>query len=188
MQMVHPELDMASYQQDQTLKLIQTQCPWRWEGRIVTPDPVYVKWVHGIADRKHSAMAQWLGWRYHLGYLATTEDITERKLAQEALQQRTIDLENALSELQSAQVQLVQSEKMSALGNLVAGVAHEIRDPVGFIAGNIQPAQDYIKDLLNLIDLYQHKLPHPDAEIEEEIAASRFGISAEKTCPNSLTQ
>ncbi len=105
------------------------------------------------------------------GILGTTEDITERKLAEAALQQRTIDLENALRELQQAQVQLVQSEKMSALGNLVAGIAHEINNPVGFIAGNIQPAQEYIQDLLNLLDLYQQKLPNTDAEIESEIAA-----------------
>ncbi len=78
-------------------------------------------------------------------------------------------LEQSLEELQQAQLQLVQSEKMSALGNLVAGVAHEINNPVGFIAGNIDPARDYVQDLLRLIDLYQEKYPHPDAQIEEEI-------------------
>jgi signal transduction histidine kinase len=67
------------------------------------------------------------------------------------------------------QLQLVQKEKMSALGNLVAGVAHEINNPVGFLKGNIQPALDYIKDLFGLIDLYQEKYPNPDAEIEDEI-------------------
>ena len=79
--------------------------------------------------------------------------------------------QTALTDLQQAQLQLVQGEKMSALGNLVAGVAHEINNPVGFLQGNIKPAKDYVQDLLGLIDLYQEKYPEPDAEIEDEIEA-----------------
>jgi predicted ATPase/signal transduction histidine kinase len=94
--------------------------------------------------------------------------------------QAAISLENArlyrqaqqmLEDLQQAQLQLVQSEKMSALGNLVAGVAHEINNPVGCIVGNVGAAQDYINDLLNIIDLYQEELPQPSAIIEEELEA-----------------
>ena len=73
------------------------------------------------------------------------------------------------AQLQASQIQLIQKEKMSALGNLVAGVAHEINNPIGFIGGNIQPALDYINDLFGLIDLYQKKYPQPDAEITAEI-------------------
>ncbi len=78
-------------------------------------------------------------------------------------------LELYLSDFKQMQLQLVQNEKMSALGNLVAGVAHEINNPVGFIAGNLQPAQQYLGDLFNLIDLYQEKFPDPGAEIETKI-------------------
>ncbi|MEL6555604.1 MAG: ATP-binding protein [Cyanobacteria bacterium J06621_11] len=75
----------------------------------------------------------------------------------------------AFEELKQTQIQLVQAEKMSSLGQLVAGVAHEINNPVGFLQGNIQPAQSYVQDLLRLIDLYQEKVPNPDADIEDEI-------------------
>ncbi|WP_366839074.1 response regulator [Nostoc sp. LPT] len=105
------------------------------------------------------------------GILLVTEDITERQLAQEELKQQKQNLEEALAELQGTQVQLVQSEKMSALGNLVAGVAHEINNPVGFLGGNIQPALDYIKDIFGLIDLYQQEYSHPSGIIQDEIEA-----------------
>jgi signal transduction histidine kinase len=77
--------------------------------------------------------------------------------------------QQAFDNLKQAQLQIVQSEKMSALGNLVAGVAHEINNPVGFLNGNIQPALDYVQDLFGLLDLYQQKYPQPDADIQEEI-------------------
>ncbi|MEG4444399.1 AAA family ATPase [Microcoleus sp. AT9_B5] len=78
-------------------------------------------------------------------------------------------LERALHDLQQSQLQMIQSEKMSALGNLVAGVAHEINNPVGFLNGNIAPALDYINDLFGLLDLVQQKYPQIHPEIQEEI-------------------
>ncbi|MBD2518544.1 AAA family ATPase [Nostoc sp. FACHB-973] len=105
------------------------------------------------------------------GILGTCEDITERQEAEQLLQHQKQQLQQALQELQTMQLQLVQNEKMSALGNLVAGVAHEINNPIGFIAGNIEPAKDYIKDLFGLINLYQEKFPRAGSEIEDEIEA-----------------
>ena len=75
------------------------------------------------------------------------------------------------AELEASQLQLIQNEKMSALGNLVAGVAHEINNPIGAIVGNVNVAQDYINDLLGIIDLYGRKFPQPDAEIEDQLEA-----------------
>ncbi len=94
--------------------------------------------------------------------------------------QAAISLENArlyqksqqaLENLQQAQLQLIQSEKMSALGNLVAGVAHEINNPVGFLKGNLKPAMDGIKDLFSLIDIYQQEYPEQTPAIQDEIEA-----------------
>lgn len=80
-------------------------------------------------------------------------------------------LEISLSDLKHMQLQLVQSEKMSTLGGLVSGIAHEINNPIGFIAGNLEPAREYVQDLLGLISLYQQQYPEPIAEITKKIKA-----------------
>ncbi|BAZ03483.1 trifunctional serine/threonine-protein kinase/ATP-binding protein/sensor histidine kinase [Calothrix sp. NIES-3974] len=83
-------------------------------------------------------------------------------------------LEESLENLKQAQLQLVQSEKMSTLGNLVSGIGHEINNPIGFLAGNMQPAQEYTQDLLKLINLYQTYYPEPVTEIAQELASVDF--------------
>jgi two-component system, NtrC family, sensor kinase len=76
-------------------------------------------------------------------------------------------LEKTLKDLQSTQTQLIQTEKMSSLGQLVAGVAHEINNPVNFIHGNIKHAKDYAQSILNLLSLYQKTYPDPTPELVE---------------------
>ena len=81
------------------------------------------------------------------------------------------ELEQTLSELRRTQTQLIQTEKMSSLGQLVAGVAHEINNPVNFIYGNINHADNYLKDIFDLLELYRFHYPQPVPEILEEMEA-----------------
>lgn len=80
-------------------------------------------------------------------------------------------LKDALRKLQQTQAQLIQTEKMSSLGQLVAGVAHEINNPVTFISGNLTHLSRYAEDLLGLLNLYQEYYPNPVEAIEEEAEA-----------------
>lgn len=102
-------------------------------------------------------------------YVAIHNDITERKRAEICLVQQANDLEVAFSELQQTQTRLVQTEKMSSLGQLVAGVAHEINNPVSFIYGNVNPANRYAESLISLLKLYQEHYPEPPDDIAEEL-------------------
>ncbi|HLO48478.1 MAG TPA: AAA family ATPase, partial [Kamptonema sp.] len=145
--LVHPD-DCSDFQELRKYSVTQWQ-PWQWEGRIVTPSGI-VKWIHGESriERLSNGTLVWDG---------LLLDISERKQAE--------------LDLQQAQLQIIQGEKMSALGNLVAGVAHEINNPVGFLGGNIQPALDYINDIFGLLNLVQEKYPQLHPEVQEEIEA-----------------
>jgi signal transduction histidine kinase len=85
---------------------------------------------------------------------------------EDRVEERTVELKNALSELQRTQAQVIQSEKMSSLGQLVAGVAHEINNPVNFIHGNLNHVQEYTQDLLEFLNLYQQHYPNPAPAIQ----------------------
>ncbi|OUL22730.1 hypothetical protein BV378_22660 [Nostoc sp. RF31YmG] len=111
--------------------------------------------------------------------LVVRDDITEHKQAEAQLKQQAIELEQTLKELQSTQAQLIQSEKMSSLGQLVAGVAHEINNPVNFIYGNLTYANKYIQELLNLLHLYRINYPNPVLEIQTTIQAMEFDFLVE---------
>ena len=86
---------------------------------------------------------------------------TTARLAQDQTQQ----LEQTLHQLQRTQTQLIQSEKMSSLGQLVAGVAHEINNPVNFIYGNLSYVSEYTQNLLKMLQFYQREYPQPSAAI-----------------------
>ena len=76
-------------------------------------------------------------------------------------------LTQTLKDLQKAQIQIIQSEKMASLGQLVAGVAHEINNPISFIQGNLEHAQQYNKDLVEALRLYQQNYPEPVRKVKQ---------------------
>jgi PAS domain S-box-containing protein len=107
-------------------------------------------------------------------FVGSLRDISDRKQAELARQQsearereKAETLKLTLNELKQTQAQLIQSEKMSSLGRMVAGIAHEINNPVSFIQGNIIPAQEYFQDINRLLELYQQTYQNPTPEIQQ---------------------
>ena len=101
-------------------------------------------------------------------YSQTLESRVEERTQE--LGNKNSQLQDLLEKLHQSQVQIVQIEKMSSLGQLVAGIAHEINNPVNFIYGNLVHVQDYAQDLLDYVQLYQEHYPKPPAEIAQKAA------------------
>lgn len=111
-----------------------------------------------------------------VGVLRMITDISERKRTEGALLEskcklkaKNTRLKQTLNKLQQTQTQLIQNEKMASLGQMVAGIAHEINNPICFIDGNIVYADQYASDLLHLLELYRKHYPEPVPEIKDEI-------------------
>lgn len=96
---------------------------------------------------------------------------TERalRLSETRLREKTVALEQTLENLQQAQTRMIQSEKMSSLGQLVAGIAHEINNPVGFISCNLNYVKQYAEDLMDLLNHYQASQVHPIPELTDAL-------------------
>ncbi|MBP0026758.1 response regulator [Roseofilum sp. Guam] len=102
------------------------------------------------------------------------QEIRDRKKIQSSLEdremqlkQQTERLEAALTKIQNTQLQLIQSEKMASLGQLVAGIAHEINNPISFIYGNVHYVNDYLDNLVSTIKMYRTSYPNPTENIKD---------------------
>ncbi|WP_066383456.1 GAF domain-containing sensor histidine kinase [Anabaena sp. CA = ATCC 33047] len=85
-------------------------------------------------------------------------------------QRQKEEIAQTLKELKETQSQLIHSEKMASLGQLVAGIAHEINNPISFIYGNIPYVNEHTEDLFKLLEIYQKNYPHPTATVQEQIS------------------
>ncbi|MGI0488062.1 ATP-binding protein [Pantanalinema rosaneae CENA516] len=104
--------------------------------------------------------------RYHSQAYNNLKALTT---ATKAAQQQAQTLERTLQELQTTQAQLIQAEKMSTIGQMVAGVAHEINNPVNFIYGNLKHVDECVEGLMELVQIYQQEYPEPTAVIAEKV-------------------
>jgi len=148
--------------------LIAHQCrtPRVWEG-------FEIELLQQLADQAAIAIQQ--AELYEQSCIAAA---TARAQARQ-LEQTANELTQALQDLQQAQSQLVQTEKMSSLGQLVAGVAHEINNPVSFIYGNLSHASAYASSLFNVIAAYQEQCPQPNSRTQAALAAADLNFIKE---------
>ncbi|MEO1396782.1 MAG: ATP-binding protein [Cyanobacteria bacterium J06634_5] len=119
------------------------------QARITGQDEV------GMLATALNQLITWMG-EYSEALQASQTELSEK------IQERS----QALSQLKDTQSQLIQAEKMSGLGEMVAGIAHEINNPINFIHGNLSHASQYTTDLLSLLDLYQKNYPNPTPDIQ----------------------
>ena len=104
--------------------------------------------------------------KLHLKLHVLAEKLEEKNML---LEQKVVEVSKAYEDLQQMQIKLIQSEKMSGLGQLAAGIAHEINNPINFIAGNLDYAQEYAHNLLKIIHLYQEDYVNPTPRIQAAI-------------------
>jgi len=169
-QLVHPE-DLSPAKAALNAHLEGQNPTYEVEFRMMTKSGEW-KWILAqakVMERDASGNP--------LRMTGTHIDISDRKQAEVDLQfseqrerEKAKQLEQTLADLKKAQSQLIQAEKMSSIGQMVAGVAHEINNPISFIYGNIIPAAQYARELVKLIHLYQQYYPEPVPEIAQELA------------------
>ncbi len=177
LQMYHPD-DRDLFQQTVSLAISQGTS-YKKELRILHPGG-QIRYVEGRGTSVFNETGE------VVKLLGTVMDITDRKQVEVDLQfseqrerEKAQQLAQTLEDLKNTQSQLIQAEKMSSIGQMVAGVAHEINNPISFIYGNIIPAAQYARDLVKLIQLYQQHYPEPFPELAEELTEVEVDFIAE---------
>jgi PAS domain S-box-containing protein len=99
-----------------------------------------------------------------------------KEILEETVRERTEELRQANAEIKRTQAQLIHQEKMSSLGRLVAGVAHELNNPINFVYGNVDFLGRYMDDLLSLVDTLEEAMPHMPAEVRSRVEAKKQEI------------
>ncbi|MEL6158937.1 MAG: PAS domain S-box protein [Cyanobacteria bacterium J06627_32] len=166
---IHPD-DRAQFDQSVAASA-QTLQDWHWQGRLLCQGERTV-WFQAISrpERLPDNSILWDGLLIDITMLKQTEANLQKSEGQ--LRSQTQQLKDTLKKLKHTQAKLIQSEKMSSLGQLVGGIAHEINNPVSFIHGNVTHVRRYTQDMLTLIRLYQahHPTPHPEIQtLNEEL-------------------
>ena len=160
---IHPD-DKAAFDRS-VAESAQNLIDWHWQGRFIIPSGDIV-WTQ-CASRPERLPDNSIVWD---GILIDITDIKqaqfELEVSENKLRAQTKQLKSTLKKLKETQTKLIQSEKMSSLGQLVAGIAHEINNPASFIHGNVGHAQSYIQDLLKVLKLYQTHYPVPSPDIQ----------------------
>lgn len=93
----------------------------------------------------------------------------QKQQLEKRVEERTYELSQALEQLKKTQLQLIQAEKISSLGQVVAGISHEVNNPIGLISTNLYYAKSYVEELISLVKLYQNNFPYPGGDIEDKI-------------------
>ncbi len=136
----------------QVARQVTQESNFNLQATVTTQDEV------GILALSLNQLVQWVGEYTH-----------ELENARQISEQRVEELHTTLHKLKQTQAQLIQTEKMSSLGQLVAGVAHEINNPINFIYGNLIHVQEYARDLLEILDLYQAKCSQLSPDVQTRI-------------------
>ena len=127
---------------------------------VKLPDPVEL-----IARMRYHAAA----YQNLLKRDQAEQTLALNKALEHRVEERTQELQQALDNLKQTQAKLIHTEKMNSMGQLVAGIAHEVNNPINFIYGNLNYMNGYVQDLLEVIQLYQNHYPRPNNEIEEKL-------------------
>lgn len=136
------------------------------------------KYKHNVNEnRLKDGSSAWIEWTnraikdetgIYNEVLSVGTNITERKRAEASIKEKNLELSNMVEKLKQTQSQLIQQEKMAGIGQLAAGVAHEINNPLGFVSSNFDMLGEYVKRLTTLIHAYREFIHRPRGAGEQQ--------------------